>query len=253
MPLGSSAAHESRRSRARRRASRTARKQTMPSDGGAISSSVSLASIRRARAAARSSVRSIAARNASTPKYRSEIQSLSARPMRVSCRPWSEKLTSLVGRRARPAGSRGAISNARRSAWPVAHEHAAALERLVEPLVRVERDRVGELDAPAARAAALGQRREAAVGPVDVQPDAVLAAELGELGSGSTAPVFVAPAARRDEQRRRPARDVGLDRRGERAGREPERVVDRQHAHLAGRKPSTRAARASEECAWSET
>ena len=103
----------------------------------------------------------------------------------------------------------------------VAHEEAAALVRLVEPLVRIERDRVCELDPGERLAAALGQRREAAVGGVDVQPRAALAADLGDLGSGSIAPVLVLPPLDGDEERPAAGGPVGFDRRGERAGLEP--------------------------------
>jgi len=50
----------------------------------------------------------------------------------------------------------------------LAHEQRAALVGLVEPLVRIQRDRVGRLDPAQQVAPALGQRREAAVCRVDV-------------------------------------------------------------------------------------
>ena len=74
------------------------------------------------------------------------------------------------------------ISKPRRSARAVADEQRADLDRLVQPLVRVERDRVRELDPGERLAAALGEAGERAVGAVDVQPHALLAADLRQLG-----------------------------------------------------------------------
>ena len=71
----------------------------------------------------------------------------------------------------------GVISNARRSSVRVADEQAAALVRLVQPLVRVERDRVRAADAVERAPSPLGQHREAAVRRVDVQPQPVRVAQ----------------------------------------------------------------------------
>jgi len=66
----------------------------------------------------------------------------------------------------------------------LAHEEAAALERLIEPLVRVERDRVRELEASNLLTSAVREDGEATVRAVHVQPDAVGATDLGQLGKG---------------------------------------------------------------------
>jgi hypothetical protein len=99
----------------------------------------------------------------------------------------------------------------------VAHEHAAQLGRLEEPLVRVERERVGALEAGQLPSPPLAQRRGRPVGAVDVQPHA--------LG--------VARAAQRDERvdRARAGRARGGD--------------DALEATGSSRRPSIRAASAS--------
>src|SRR5439155_25602541 len=63
----------------------------------------------------------------------------------------------------------------------LAHEETSDFERLIEPLVRVERDGVGELEAARRSAAALAEHREGAVRAVDVEPDAALLADRGDL------------------------------------------------------------------------
>ena len=114
----------------------------------------------------------------------------------------------------------------------VAHEHAAALVRLVQPLVRVERDRIGEREIAERRSAAVGQHGEAAVRRIALEPDVALAADGGELvdrvdGAGARR------AAVRDREERQPAgRLVGRHRGCKRRGLEPQIVADRQHAQL---------------------
>ena len=119
----------------------------------------------------------------------------------------------------------------------VADEHAAALERLVEPLVRIERDRVRKLEPAQGAARPLAENGEAAVGRVDVKPDAVLAADPGELGQRVDGAAVRGASVRRGEQREAPGAQVGLDRGGQRLRREPERRVARQHAHLLRPEP----------------
>ncbi len=51
----------------------------------------------------------------------------------------------------------------------------------VEPLVRVEADRIGTVDALEEGGQFGGQRSRAPVGGVDVEPDAVLGAGIGDL------------------------------------------------------------------------
>ena len=74
--------------------SKRRRKQTMPSCAGSSSSSSGVSRTRCSASRARSSERSIASRNASSPNVWIESQTFSARQPRVSCRPRSEKLTS---------------------------------------------------------------------------------------------------------------------------------------------------------------
>ena len=116
----------------------------------------------------------------------------------------------------------------------LAHEDAAGLVRLVEPLVRVERRRVGALEAAEGRAASFGQHREPAVRSVDVEPDPVRAADVGELVERiDRARVGGACIADRREGLTS-GRDVRLDRSVQRLGADPVQVVDRHEVHLLG-------------------
>ena len=185
-----------------------------------------------------------------------DIQTFSARAERVSWMPRSEKLTSSSSR----LGVGEVVGRERERApqpLALAHEQAAALERLVEPLVRVERDRVGAARSRAAHAApALGQRREAAVGARRRAATRRAArADLRQLGQRvDRAGVGRARADATTNSGARPRGDVGVHRAGEQVGAH---AVARASAgstrSWSGRKPSGRAARASDECAWSET
>src|SRR5205085_11981771 len=108
----------------------------------------------------------------------------------------------------------------------VGEQHAAAAIRLEPVLVRVYDDRVGarhgrEWLAPYARIAAVGQEREeAAVRGVDVQPRAVLRAQVRDRGD----------VVNRTETRRAERRDYGADAAGtqsfgQRAGVQPAELV----------------------------
>ena len=210
------------------------KKQTMPSEGGAASSSDSLASIRPARELGevervvdRGAERVDAERAQREPELERARRCASA-----GCR--GRRSSPRRPRPPRRAGSRTCISNARRSARAVAHEQAAALVRLVEPLVRVERDRVGEREPAERVAAALGQHGEAAVGRVDVEPDAALAAERGELVERIDR-AGARRAAVRDDEERQPSR--GLVGRRSRPRASPGRAAGRRRpaARAAGR------------------
>ena len=213
--------------------SKRRRKQTTPSWAGESSSSSGVSRTRRSASTARSSARSIAARNASSPNVWIESQTFSARQPRVSCSPRSEKLTSPLVRR-RVAQVVGRDLERAPQQVPLAHQQRAALDRLVEPLVRIERDRVGRLDPAQRRTSALGQRREAAVGGVDVQPHAVLAADLGELAQRIDRAGVGRARGDAREQRRAAGRDVGLDRARERRRRQPQVLPAGQDAQLVG-------------------
>ena len=66
----------------------------------------------------------------------------------------------------------------------VADQHAAAFHGLEQPFVGIEGDRVGPLDAGQHRPPLGGQRGEAAIGGVDVQPQPVGRADVGKIGEG---------------------------------------------------------------------
>ena len=89
--------------------------------------------------------RSMAAAKASTPKYCSDIQSLSARRHPGELQPG-------VGEVDLAAAARGVLEVGRvdlerlPEQVPLADEDGTALERLVEPLVRVQRHGVGQLE-----------------------------------------------------------------------------------------------------------
>src|SRR5439155_22519186 len=63
----------------------------------------------------------------------------------------------------------------------VTDEKRAELDGLIQPLVRIERDRVGELHAGKRLTSALAETRKRAVCAVDVEPDSPLAAEVRQL------------------------------------------------------------------------
>ena len=116
----------------------------------------------------------------------------------------------------------------------------------------VERDRVGELEPGESLASAVGEAGERSVGAVDVQPDPVVAADLGELANGSIAPTAVVPAFATTTSGVSPA-----SRSAETADRSASGRIRASRSvgitrTWSGRKPSARAARASDECDWSE-
>ena len=84
----------------------------------------------------------------------------------------------------------------------VADQHAADGERHVQPLVRVERDRVGPLDPGEQRPQLGDQHRRRSVGAVDVEPE-VLGLDRCRRAppSGSIEPVAVVPAVPIDGER----------------------------------------------------
>ena len=107
---------------------------------------------------------------------------------------------------------------------------AAARQRGVQPLVRIERDRVGSLDAGEERAQVVGEHRRASVGGVDVQPDAL-----------------VADRRRRSRRGRRPRRSRRFPRsRPPRSGCTP---ASRSLA-IAARSSSTRMRKSSSTATW---
>ena len=223
-----------------------------PSDAGDMSSSSGVARTCSSATLARSRQRSIAARNASTPKKLERQPDLErARAARelepavgeVDLVVLHHGVLEVVGRDLERAAQQA----------PVADQQAAAPERLVEPLVRVERDRVGQLDAAQRLAAALGDRREPAVGGVDVEPHAALAADGGQLGQRVDRAGVRGAGAADDEQRLAPGRRSASIAAASAFGRSRRVASAGSTRTWSGRKPSTRAARASDECAWPET
>ena len=114
----------------------------------------------------------------------------------------------------------------------VANEDDAARLRQVEPLVRVDRDRVGELDASKERFGRRDAGSRQAVGTVDVQPDPPLPADVGERvdrvdGAGERR------AGGGDDRHRHDARrEVGVDRPCDRLGPKAAALVDREPANV---------------------
>ena len=145
----------------------------------------------------------------------------------------------------------GEISKPRRSARRRGRA-APQLDRLVEPFVRVERDRVGELHAGERLAAALAEAGEGAVGAVDVEPDAMLAADLRELAERVDRARGRGAGVRDHHERLPAAGEVGGDRAAEGVRADPRPRSVGITRTWSGRKPSARAARASDECVWSD-
>jgi hypothetical protein len=107
----------------------------------------------------------------------------------------------------------------------IAIEQAAAVERLVEPLVGIDRDRVRPVEA--AKRLGNGQGGERAVGAVDVEPNAVLLRDRRtKASSGSMLPVLTVPRRGDHGERPLPRGDVVTDRSIEGLGHHPERRID---------------------------
>ena len=116
----------------------------------------------------------------------------------------------------------------------VAHEHAAALDRLVKPLVWIKRHRIGALDAGQRLATPLGQRGEPTVGGIDMEPQTLVAAEVGEGVQRIDGAGVRRAGVGRDDQGVPAGLGVGIDRAGQRIEPDPMGVIRRQHAQLVG-------------------
>ena len=155
------------------------------------------------------------AANASTPNAHSESQTLIARDVRVSWIPRSARLTSSdSGDRVVQVGGRH-LERAPQEPG-LADEQAAALVRLVQPLVRVERDGVRFGDPVECASPPLGEHGEASVRGVHVEPEPVLAAHLAELPERVDRAGVRRAAVRRDEEGNAAGALVRLDRPAER-------------------------------------
>jgi hypothetical protein len=132
----------------------------------------------------------------------------------------------------------------------LAHQQAPGAVGEEHPLVRIEGERVGPLDAVQARLPFLAQHERAPVGGVDVQPQLARGAQIGERpqridGAG------VGGAGRGDHQERRlAARPILVDGGGERLGPQPEALVDLDEAQVAGGMPARRIALPTLWWAW---
>ena len=107
----------------------------------------------------------------------------------------------------------------------IAHEDAADGLRQVEPLVRVDRERVDAVEAREQRGARRRGRRGRAVGAVDVQPDAVPGADVGKRaeridGTGARRARDADHGDRGDA-----CREIGLDRTCELVGTDAKALV----------------------------
>ena len=130
----------------------------------------------------------------------------------------------------------------------VAHEQRATFERLEEPLVRIERHGVGALHPRERRAPPVGQDGEAAVGGVDVQPQAVLGAQVRQVVERVDGAGVRGARVGADDERAQSCGPVG----GEtaRSSTSVRRWYERSTGTTrtrSGLKPSARAARATDE------
>ena len=107
----------------------------------------------------------------------------------------------------------------------VADQHAARLQRLEQPLVGVEGERVGLLDPGQQPPALGGEDGRGAEGAVDVEPQPLGPAQRGQVGQRVDAAGAGRPRGGDDAERPPPGRPVGRDRLGHHAGRQPELVV----------------------------
>ena len=98
--------------------------------------------------------------------------------------------------------------------------------------MRIQRDRVREVEAGERAGAALRQRRKASVGGVDVQPHASFPADLGKLAQLVDGARVRAPGARGDEERMPSGAQVRVDRGGDRLRSEAVLAARRQDAEL---------------------
>jgi hypothetical protein len=122
----------------------------------------------------------------------------------------------------------------------VPHEQTADVERLEEPLVRIDRERVRALEGRHERGESRGQPRRAAVRRVDVEPDAFGLGEVGEVAERVDRS-RVRRAGGADDGEGRPARRaVGRDGHRDGLGLEAEAFVGRDPHERVGREARDR-------------
>ncbi len=96
----------------------------------------------------------------------------------------------------------GVLAERRLTSVPaVPHDQRAGPERHEQRLVGVERDRVGPLDPGQPAPVPVGQLEEPAVGAVDVEPDAEVGGEVGEVVEGVDGTGVRGPRGRDDRGR----------------------------------------------------
>ena len=133
----------------------------------------------------------------------------------------------------------------------VPDHQAPDLERHREPLVRIERHGVGQLEPGQRRAAALGQRGERAVRAVDVEPQAAFPADRGDRGQVVDRAGVRRPRVREHEKwQATGAASASPRQRGRRAASGIVRRVASRGSDPGGTR-DVGAARASDECVWS--
>jgi hypothetical protein len=114
----------------------------------------------------------------------------------------------------------------------LAHQQAADLVGLEQPLVRVEHQRVGALQPGQQRAGGRPQRGRRAVGAVHVQPQVLLGADVGQRVERVDRARARGAGRGHDAHRPAPRRAVGRDRRPHRPGIQPEPGIGLQHPEL---------------------
>ena len=103
--------------------------------------------------------------------------------------------------------------------------------------MRIERHRIGALDAGEDLAAARGKHEEAAVGAVDVEPQALARGEVGERRQRVDGAGVHRAGGGDQHERLQPAGTVLADRRLDHLRRQPEARVAWQRPHVLGRQP----------------
>ena len=101
------------------------------------------------------------------------------------------------------------------------NEDETRLDRHTHPLVRIERDTVGEANGLELSGVASGKDGRRAVGAVDVQPYVLFAADLGDIAERIDGACVHGSRAGDDRDRRRALRPIARDRRGERRRAHP--------------------------------
>ena len=118
---------------------------------------------------------------------------------------------------------------------PAPDQEPADVVGLEEPLVGVDRDRVGPGEVGDARPVAAREERRAAVGRVDVEPEPVACGHVGQLPGGVDASRVGASDHAADGKWSQAGREVGLDLGRHRGAAQPEALVGRHDGQGVGR------------------